>query len=56
MVIDVELHCFGVRPENGRFLDPTYCKKQRSKFVPLGRTCELLNQDKRATSIIGEEN
>jgi hypothetical protein len=34
---------FGMRLENGMFLDPTYCKKSRSKFVWLGRTCELRN-------------
>jgi hypothetical protein len=28
MVVGVKLHCFRVRLENGRFLDPTYCKKQ----------------------------
>jgi hypothetical protein len=41
MVVDVELRYFGVRLENIRFLDPTFCKKPRSKFVRLGRTCEL---------------
>jgi transposase InsO family protein len=34
----------------------TYRGKQRSKFVWLGRTCELLNRGKRVTPIIGEEN
>jgi transposase InsO family protein len=28
-----QLRCFGVRLGNGRFLDPTFCKKPRSKFV-----------------------
>jgi hypothetical protein len=56
MVIGVELHCFGVRLENGRCLDLTFCKKPRSKFVWLGKTCELRNRGKRATPIIGEEN
>jgi hypothetical protein len=56
MVVGVELCCFEVRLENGRFLDPTHCKKLRSKFVWLGRTCELRNQGKRATLIIGEES
>jgi hypothetical protein len=56
MVIGVELHCFGVRLESGRFLDPTYCKKPRSKFIWLGRNCELRNQGRRATSIIAEES
>jgi hypothetical protein len=55
MVVGVELHCFGVSLENGRFLDPTFCKKSRSKFVRLGRTCELRNRGRRTMSIIGEE-
>jgi hypothetical protein len=33
MVIDAESRCFGVRLENGRFLDLTYCGKLRSKFA-----------------------
>jgi hypothetical protein len=56
MDIDVELCCFGVGLENRRFSDPTYCKRPRSKFVWLGRTFVTRNQDKRVTSIIGEEN
>jgi hypothetical protein len=44
MVIGVEPHCFGVWLENGRFSVLTFCKKPRSKFVWLGRTCELRNQ------------
>jgi hypothetical protein len=56
MDIGVELRCFGMRLENERFSDPTYCKKLRSKFVWLGRTFVSRNRDKRATSIIGEEN
>jgi hypothetical protein len=56
MVVGVELHCFGVRLENGRFLDPIFCKKPRSKFVWLGRTCEFGNRGRRATPIIGEES
>jgi hypothetical protein len=32
MVIGVELHCFGVRMENGRSLDSTFCKKMGSQF------------------------
>jgi hypothetical protein len=56
MVEGVSLHCSGVRLENGKCLDSTFCKKSRSKFVWLGRTCELHNQDRRATSIIGEES
>jgi hypothetical protein len=50
MVVGVELRCFGVRLENGRCLGLTFCKKPRSKFVWLGRTCELRNQGRRATS------
>jgi hypothetical protein len=56
MVVDVELCYFRVRLENGRFLDLTFYKKPRSKVVWLGRTYELRNQGRRATSIIGEEN
>jgi hypothetical protein len=56
MVVGAELCCFGMRLKNERFLDPTYCMKPRSKFVWIGRTSELRNQDKRATLIIGEEN
>jgi hypothetical protein len=56
MDVDVGLHCFGMRLENGKFLDPTYCKKPRSKFVWLGKTFVSRNRDKRATSIIEEEN
>jgi hypothetical protein len=56
MVEDVEPRCFGVRLENGRFSDPTYCKKPRSKFIWLGRTCDLCNQGRSATPIIGGEN
>jgi hypothetical protein len=33
MVTGVKLCCFGVKLENGRFLDPTYYKKPRSKFA-----------------------
>jgi hypothetical protein len=56
MVIDIRHRCFGVRLENGKFLDPTFCKKPRSKFVLLGRTFVSRNRDKRATPTIGEEN
>jgi hypothetical protein len=55
MVVGVELRCFGVRLENGRLLDPSFCKKPRSKLVWLGRTCELYSRGRRAMSIIGEE-
>jgi transposase InsO family protein len=56
MDVGAELRCFGMRLENERFLDPTYHKKSRSKFVWLGRAFELRSLDKRATPIIGEEN
>jgi hypothetical protein len=56
MDIDVELHCVGMRLENGRFLDLIYCKKPRSKFIWLGRTFESHNQDRKSMLIIGEEN
>jgi hypothetical protein len=56
MVEGVGLHYFGVRLENGKCLDLTFCKKLRSKFVWLGRTCESYNRDRRATPIIGEES
>jgi hypothetical protein len=39
--------------ENGRFLVPTFCKKSRSKFVWLGRTCELCNQGRITMPIVG---
>jgi hypothetical protein len=55
VVIGVKLRCFGVRLENGRCLDLTFCKKSRRKFVWLGRTCELHNLGRRAMLIIGEE-
>jgi hypothetical protein len=56
MVIGVELHYFGMRLENGRFSDSTYCKKPRIKFTWLGRTFESHHLGKRATPIKGEEN
>jgi hypothetical protein len=56
MVIYAEPSYFGMRLENGRFLNLTFCKKPRSKFVWLGRTYEMLNQDRIAMPIIGEEN
>jgi hypothetical protein len=52
MVLGVELRYFGVRLENIRFLDLTYCKKSRSNFIWLGRTYELRNQGRRATLTI----
>jgi hypothetical protein len=33
MDVDVKHHCFKMRRENRKFLDPTYRKKSRSKFV-----------------------
>jgi hypothetical protein len=56
MVIGVELCCFGMRLENERFLDLTYCKRLKSKFVWLRRTCELRNLGRRVTLIIEEED
>jgi hypothetical protein len=45
-----------MRLENGKFLDPTYYMRPRSKFVWIGRTFVSRNRDKRATPTIGEEN
>jgi hypothetical protein len=56
MDIDVELHYFKMRLVNRRFLDLTFFKEPRRKFAWLGRTCELHNQGKRATPIIGGES
>jgi hypothetical protein len=56
MDVDVEPHYFGMRLENGRFLNLTYCKKPRSKFICLGRTSESRSPDKRDMSIIEGEN
>jgi hypothetical protein len=56
MVKGVELYCFGVRLENGKFLDLIFYKKPRSKSVWLGRTSELHNRGRRAMPIIGEES
>jgi hypothetical protein len=53
---DAKPHYFGLRLENRRFLDLTYCKKPRSKFMLLRRTFMSHNRDKRATLIIGEGN
>jgi hypothetical protein len=52
----VELRCFGMRRENGKFLDLTYWKKQRSKFVWLRKTFMSCNRDKRATPTIEGES
>jgi hypothetical protein len=52
----VELCCFGMRRENGEFSDLTYWKKQRSKFVRLGKTFMSRNRDKRATPTIEGES
>jgi hypothetical protein len=51
----VRLRCFRMKQEKGKFLDPTYWKKQRSKFIWLGKTFVFRNQDKRATSTIEGE-
>jgi hypothetical protein len=50
MVVGAKLRCFGVRLENGKFSDPIFCKKPRSKFVWLGRTYELRNHRRRELS------
>jgi hypothetical protein len=50
MVEGVELRCFGVRLENGKCLNPTFCKKPRSMFVWLGRTYKLHNRGRRELS------
>jgi hypothetical protein len=52
----VELRCFGMRQENKKFSNPTYWKKQTSKFVWLGKTFVSLNKDKRATPTIEGES
>jgi hypothetical protein len=56
MVIGAKLYYFGMRLENGRFSDPTFYKKLRSKFAWLGRTFESHNQGRKATPVIREEN
>jgi hypothetical protein len=56
MVVGAKLRCFGVRLESGCFLDLTFDKKPRSKFVWRERTRELHNRDKRATPAIGGES
>jgi hypothetical protein len=53
---DVRLCCFGTRQENGKFSDPTCWKKQRSKFVWLGKTFVSHNRDKRVTPTIEGES
>jgi hypothetical protein len=56
MVVGAEPCCFRMRLENVKFLDPTYCKEPRAKFVRWERTCTLRSQDRRVTLIIGEDN
>jgi hypothetical protein len=56
MVVGAKPHCFGVRLENERFLDPTYWKKPRDKFIWWERICGLRSQDRRAMPTIGEES
>jgi hypothetical protein len=46
MVDGVRLHCFGMRLENGKCSDLTFCMRPRSKFIWLGRTCESHNPQK----------
>jgi hypothetical protein len=56
VVVGAELCCFGVRLENRRFLDLTYCNKPRNKFVWLERIYEFHSQGRRVMPIIGEES
>jgi hypothetical protein len=56
MVVGAEPRCFGIRQENRKILDSTFCKMSWDKFLWWERTCELHSQDRRVTSIIGEEN
>jgi hypothetical protein len=56
MVTYGEPRGFGMRLEHRRFLDPTLCKRLRSKFAWLGRTYEWHNQGRKVAPIIGEEN
>jgi hypothetical protein len=56
MDLGAEPYCFEVRLENGRKLDPAFCKMPRNKFVGRDRTYGLCNQDRRAMPTIGEEN
>jgi hypothetical protein len=45
MVVGVEFHYFGMRLENGRFSDLTYCKKPRSKFAWLEKTFDYRRRE-----------
>jgi hypothetical protein len=56
MVVGAELRCFGVRLNNEIFLDLTYCKKLRNKFIWCERILVLHNQDTRAMLMKGEES
>jgi hypothetical protein len=56
MVVGAEPQCFGMRLENGRFLDSTYCRKSIDKFIGWDRTCRLCRQGRRDMSTVGEEN
>jgi hypothetical protein len=56
MVVGAEPRCFGMRLENGRFLDQTYCKKPRDKFTWWERTYGLHNRGRRAMPTIGDKN
>jgi hypothetical protein len=56
MAVCSELRCFGMRLENIRFLDPTYWKILRDKFIWWDRTWRLRSQDRRVMPTIDEEN
>jgi hypothetical protein len=53
---DIGLRCFRMRRENREFSDPAYWKKQRSKFVWLGKTFVSRNRDERVTPTIEGES
>jgi hypothetical protein len=56
IVVAVEPHCFGMRPENDKFLDPTYYMMLRDKSGWWERTWGLRSWGRRVMPIIGEEN
>jgi hypothetical protein len=47
----VELHCFGMRRENGMFSDLTYWKKQRSMFEWLRKTFVSRNREQKRNTV-----
>jgi hypothetical protein len=56
MVVGVEPHYFGARLENGRFLNLTYGKKPRDKFVWWEKECGSHSLGRRAMPTISEYN